>query len=69
MKQALVILYDINAKSYFGIYPLPIHSTVTLDSPTTFTANITNPITETTSEEDSKSTAATRDETSSGNFV
>ena len=59
----------INAKSYFGIYPLLIHSTVTLDSPTTFAANITNPVTVTTSEEDSKSTAGTSDETSSGNFV
>ena len=62
-------MYDINAKSYFGMHPLLIHPTVTLGSPTTSTANITNPVIVTTSEEDSKSTSATSDETSSGNFV
>ena len=68
MKQALVILYDINAKCNLGVYALHIHSIITLYSPSIFITNITNSLTVTPSDEGSKPSTATGDEASSGSY-
>ena len=67
-----IFIFVVNCgKNRYAIWSicLLIHSTMNLDSPTTFTATVSDLAMITTSDEGSKASTATNDETSSGNLV